>query len=129
MSEDINFGAITEALNDKADRDLNNMTANIDYVVESYNDEDGNWYRLYKSGWVEQGGFYGSGYTNYTTKTISLLKPFLSTYYSISLINATTGDCYEPTITAKTTTDFTVRNTTNLNSMGGWEAKGKGAEL
>lgn len=25
MSEDINFGAITEALNDKADRDLNNV--------------------------------------------------------------------------------------------------------
>ncbi len=70
---DINFGAITEALNDKADRDLNNMTANIDYVVESYNDGT-NWYRVYKSGWVEQGAKFPTNSTN--IESITFLKPF-----------------------------------------------------
>lgn len=39
----------------KADRDLNNTPANIDYVVKTGSSAAG-WYRLYKSGWIEQGG-------------------------------------------------------------------------
>ena len=73
---DINVGAISEALNNKADRDLNNTDvqsrldnkadtdlSNIpsayDYVVASQNPTSANgytWFRKYKSGWVEQGG-------------------------------------------------------------------------
>lgn len=36
MSEDINVGGMSEALNNKADRDLNNLNIpdNIDYVIE-----------------------------------------------------------------------------------------------
>ena len=72
---DTNVGAISEALNNKADRDLNNTDvqsrldnkANInlsnipsayDYVVASQKPSSANsytWYRKYKSGWVEQG--------------------------------------------------------------------------
>lgn len=58
---DINIGAITEALNDKSDRDLRNVdnTAGADAVIEYQvpTAENGyTWYRKYKSGWVEQGG-------------------------------------------------------------------------
>lgn len=58
---DINVGAITEALNDKSDRDLRNVdnTAGADAVIEFQvpTAENGyTWYRKYKSGWVEQGG-------------------------------------------------------------------------
>lgn len=58
---DIDFGQISEALNDKTDRDMRNVdnTAGTDAVVEYQEPTAGNnytWYRKYKSGWVEQGG-------------------------------------------------------------------------
>lgn len=80
MSEDINFGAITEALNDKADRDLNNTNPVADYVVERYDDEEGNWYEVWKSGWLRQGGKSDS---LSDIKSITLLKPFKSVDYSV----------------------------------------------
>lgn len=46
------------ALNNKADINLSNISNNIDYVIgtKQPTDSDLTWYRLYKSGWVEQGG-------------------------------------------------------------------------
>ena len=43
------------ALGGKANTDLSNVSSNIDYVVESYQNGT-EWYKIYKSGWVEQGG-------------------------------------------------------------------------
>ena len=48
-----------------------------DYVVTRYADDEGNWYRVYKSGWVEQGGL------GQMPATVSLLKPFANTVYSV----------------------------------------------
>lgn len=58
---DINIGAITEALNDKEDRDLKNTDTDsgADAVIEFQRPTAENgytWYRKYASGWVEQGG-------------------------------------------------------------------------
>lgn len=61
MSEDINVNALAEAINDKMDRDGNNVdtTSGADSVI-AYQvptaENDYKWYRLYASGWVEQGG-------------------------------------------------------------------------
>lgn len=121
MSEDINFGAITEALNDKADRDLNNMTANIDYVVESYDDEEGNWYRVYKSGWIEQGGISSPSGSDLT---ISLLKPYIDTNYTLVMT------IHDPNTTgvghtrAKTETSFIMYTAATCNKV--WYACGQG---
>lgn len=120
---DINFGAITEALNDKADRDLNNTNPVADYVVENYNDGT-NWYRVYKSGWVEQGGT-GTVQTN-----ISLLKEFANTNYSI--VWSFTSGSRENTkshsqLTSKTTTSFIV-DLYDANNTFLWRAEGQGAE-
>jgi len=52
-------GLNTGLFNGKADTDLRNVSAGIDFVVESQLPTAGNnytWYRKYKSGWVEQGG-------------------------------------------------------------------------
>lgn len=52
-------GLNASLFNNKADLDLANVLANIDYVVESQLPTAGNnyiWYRKYRSGWVEQGG-------------------------------------------------------------------------
>lgn len=60
---DIDFGQLSEALNDKSDRDLRNVdtTAKADAVIDFQlpaADNGYTWYRKYASGWVEQGGSY-----------------------------------------------------------------------
>ena len=62
---DINIGAITEALNDKMDRDAHNVQSPSAVVIAKQDptaDNNYTWYRKYSDGWVEQGGIvdYGS---------------------------------------------------------------------
>lgn len=60
MAEDIDVGAITEALNSKVDLPTGDSQDGIDFVVDWQTptaDNNYTWYRKYKSGWVEQGGF------------------------------------------------------------------------
>ena len=53
-----NKAEVNTLLNNKADINLSNISNNIDYVIETKQptDSDLSWYRIYKSGWVEQGG-------------------------------------------------------------------------
>ena len=56
---DINVGQITEALNDKMDRDAHNVQSPSAVVVDKQDPSSSNnytWYRKYSDGWVEQGG-------------------------------------------------------------------------
>ena len=58
--------------------------ADVDYVVESYVN-GASWYRVYKSGWCEQGGT-ATVQTNTepaASNTITLLKPYLDTNYTV----------------------------------------------
>jgi len=58
---DINVGQISEALNDKMDRDAHNVQNPSAVVVEKQDPtalNDYTWYRKYSDGWVEQGGTY-----------------------------------------------------------------------
>jgi hypothetical protein len=41
----------------KAQTDLANVNSNIDFIVEHWEDANGNWYDLYRSGKLVQGGF------------------------------------------------------------------------
>lgn len=64
---DINVGQLAEAINDKMDRDAHNIQTPSDIVIAYQNptaQNDYTWYRKYKSGWVEQGGFYASQFAN-----------------------------------------------------------------
>lgn len=57
--EQMDWSAWASSLAGKANIDLSNTPANVDYVVESQEPTSANgytWYRKYKSGWVEQGG-------------------------------------------------------------------------
>lgn len=128
---------------DKAQTDLSNvsqlpqsrinaiMPANMDYVVDSYSDEEGNWYRVYKSGWLEQGGAYKTDSDQ--VKTITYLKQFSAVpSLLINLSKITEGaldnngfaslDYLVPYY--QTATSFTVK----ASAWGlRWEAKGMGA--
>ena len=57
---DINFGAMSEALNDKLDIDLGNVESPLSPIrvvaVQYPTAENGyRWYRKYSDGWIEQG--------------------------------------------------------------------------
>ena len=75
----IDINKVYEDMNLKANNNLSNVSANIDYVVERYNDGT-NWYRVYKSGWIEQGGILRN--RTEEVKTFNLLKPFANTEYT-----------------------------------------------
>ena len=74
-------GLNASLFNGKADTDLNNVSAGIDFVVESYQNGT-DWYRLYKSGWVEQGGRILNA-TNNAYSTVNLHRQFADTNYTI----------------------------------------------
>lgn len=62
--EDINVNAIADTLNHKVDLPAGKNQSDIDYVVAFQRptaDNNYTWYRLYKSGWVEQGGIITFG--------------------------------------------------------------------
>ena len=89
----------------KADVDLGNVDDNIDYVVESYNDGK-NWYKIWKSGWIEQSAF-NTGNESWSTKTINLLLPFKNSNYSVLFTRLTDG-----------TSSFTSTTTAQVKMIG-----------
>ena len=131
---------------DKAQTDLSNvsqlpqsrinaiMPANMDYVVESYTDaETGQWYRVYKSGWIEQGGgpvSYGSGWGQ--SGTVNLLKEMANQKYMVTLTFATTTS-FAPSLacTGRNVTSFSWQKDANDSSSKSgnfiWMAIGQGA--
>ena len=136
----------TGALSGKLNTDLSNasratqaainsmMPANMDYVVDSYFDEEGNWYRVYKSGWVEQGGHWQPTVTN-TYKTITLLKEMANSSYYVNIMQAdptNTGSAeaqYYSSVKIYNPTNTSFKAATGLNELPlyRWEVKGQGA--
>ena len=98
--------------------DLSNTPTNIDYVVESQEPTSENnytWYRLYKSGWIEQGG-YSDGSTG--TVVISLPIEMSNTNYIVIKNSGASNDgtasqryvsCY-----ALSTTSFSTYDTSTF---------------
>ena len=100
-----------------------------DYVTETYTDENGNWYRVYKSGWIEQGGT-ANGSVNYWDNQLNFIKPMANNKYAVL---TSSYILHKPTIRNKTTTGFQVigqeatdRTYTSAFS-GDWMVCGQGA--
>ena len=131
MSDDIDIGQIGEALNHKADLDLNNTNPFADYVIEWEAASLANnyrWYRLYKSGWLEQGGNNIASTTG--AITITFLKHFKDTTYTLTssiLHNATPVDLTNAqAVGGKTVSSFQYfcKAATDTGYNISWEAKG-----
>jgi hypothetical protein len=89
------------------------MPNSVDYVVESWNDGAGGWYRRYRSGWVEQGG------KTTLTSTITFPVPFADEhayYMSSSYDNNGGRGC---------AISFETRTTTSTVCRGQWTDDGK----
>lgn len=131
---DIDFGQLSEALNDKADTDLRNVdtTAKADAVIDYQlpTAENGyTWYRKYKSGWVEQGGI-ATVTTNGTDTIVTMPVEMSNTKYTI-VAGKSAGDTAGVgfNIEPSTTTTFKagVAYGSNLTRDFGWQVSGKSA--
>lgn len=138
MSDQINVNAIADTLNNKMDLDMENLPANIDFVVDSKNptNDDPSWYRLYRSGWLEQGGVgHGNGSTS---QTITFSKSFANTNYyfnSVVDISKSTGSYNLDAFAGARSTDSMVVWLKNGNGSAlstdyffFWEVKGLAAQ-
>lgn len=121
----------TNALTGKANTDLSNVLANIDYVVDSKipTESDPSWYRKYKSGWLEQGG-QTAGIAGSTPTTVTLLKPYNNTAYNVIVqpVGAYTksGEANN-VIPTRTTTNFILTSGQIATQPFIWRAEGQGA--
>lgn len=100
----------------------------MDYVVEDWQ-QGNNWYRVWKSGWVEQGG----GFTvknDYITETVAFRKPFKNTLYFATAVSDYTAYLEKAVvISGKTTNNITFAGVHNTNGNANWTAKGYGVEI
>ena len=96
-----------------------------DFVINSYSDANGNWYRKYKSGWVEQGGLSAN---KGGIVTVSLLQDMANTNYYISANLYSTSSSTDKgylILSNKNNTSFQF-NFSNTNNVL-WYACGQGA--
>ncbi len=91
---EVDLGGIVTELNGKADKDLSNISENIAYIVDSYHDDEGNWYRKWSDGWVEQGGLIKKG----GTYTGQIQITFLCPLSKIITLNRTNVSAYSSTV-------------------------------
>lgn len=132
---EINIGQISEALNDKADRDLHNVdtTVKADAIIDFQAPTAENnytWYRKYKSGWVEQGGAI-IGLTDWADRTITLpitMRDRGYSYVQSPIMNTSTGPgAWAIGVTLKTETQITSRFYANNGFLPTWQVSGVSA--
>lgn len=117
-------GINAEMFNGKADRNLLNTTDNVDIVVESQLPTSANgytWYRKYKSGWVEQGGY--KEISTGGSATISLPIAMVDTNYSAQMTPASNTSGASPRIAIIKSNLTTTTITLNWYSYNDGQAK------
>ena len=87
----IDVTELAQEIAGKVDRVINGK--NIAYIVDSYNDMKGNWWREWSDGWLEQGGL-NRGNGIYTKVTINLLRPFSGPDYTLVTGSTIGGDAW-----------------------------------
>ncbi len=124
-------------------RSINNINADVngnvtiplpsdmtDYIIESYRNGT-EWYEVYKSGKVRQGG-YKAASSSVVEYTITLLKKYANTDYTVlktlkSSNTINTAGFGDVGIKSPTTTSFIMRvQNSNLNTGAYWVAEGQG---
>ena len=109
--------------------DVTNLQTEIggaDYVVEYQRPTTENnytWYRLYKSGWIEQGSP-----NNTMNKTITFPKEMADTNYTIIGPGFVIANYGRSAVITKTTTGFTTDSSANNSGTDYWEVKGFAAQ-
>ena len=108
------------------------LLGGADIVIETYRSGT-SWYRLYRSGWIEQGGFITKTTSN--TEAMTFHKPMKDTNYSIQITvyDTRTNDnaAHGVKITSRTASGLSVQlssswssGSNNINLPYYWEVKG-----
>lgn len=115
----IDAGRIGEQLANKQDKCV--------HIIETYQN-GASWYRVYSDGWCEQGGLFPSVSSDQNI-TITLVKPFKDTNYTVNTIRGNTN--YNANITwywlgyfNKTNFNFATRARSGGNGVDNWQACG-----
>ena len=108
----------------KANVTLNNLDTNnlsVHVVVDSYHDAEGNWYRKYSDGWVEQGGINIPTGNDYNV-AVSFLKAYKDTNYTLLVSAPILDGAASPSnaITATSTVMVMVGGGTNRQTNTGF---------
>ena len=107
--------------------DFVNLNNGMDYVIESWQNGT-SWYRLYKSGWLEQGD--RTPETASSPYTVSLMKPYRDTTYSIFVQleqQISNPQLWTRAITNQTTSSFTSNQYSDYYVNFYWKAEGYSA--
>ena len=85
---DIDVSKLASQLTKFANRDMHNLSDTADAVIDFGRYTSGKhikWYRLYKSSWIEQGGFYDNDslVKDWPAVTVSFPKQMLDTTYTL----------------------------------------------
>lgn len=114
-----------DALTGKVDLATGVSQADVDYVIETYTSGT-SWYRVYKSGWCEQGGRFQSNDGNDTQ--VVFLKAFADTNYTpiVGQMLGSNGDAtfWNWSINSLTASSMTIHNATNGTNTCIWQAAG-----
>lgn len=126
---DIDFGQLSEALNDKMDRGGMNAQSPCAVVVAKQDptaDNNYTWYRKYSDGWVEQGGLQTSA-SGSSGVTVTLPVAMADANYTITA-TVTGEQAYFVGCLNKTTTSFLWRSfntsTQGYDKAGSWQVSG-----
>lgn len=124
---DIDIGQISEALNNKTDRNMRNVDtgAKADSVIDWQEPTAENgytWYRKYASGWVEQGGTLPAQATVTATLPIEMSDNNYQVLLTGGLFATTTGDIRVKYVQTRTTTSFTASANSAIAYM--WQVSG-----
>lgn len=115
--EEIDVGNLLEQVNNKLDRDFGNAPSNIDAIVESYRNGS-DWYEIYKSGKIKQGGIAASVAAG---ATVPLLKSMKTGYNIIGSTTAkaitTAGSFQIVSISEATESTFYCKTNNNSGSV------------
>lgn len=128
---DIDVGQLSEAINDKMDRDAHNVESPSAVVIESQMptaDNNYTWYRKYSDGWVEQGGKYQSTSNGYQTYNliVSMADSNYTLVCSYQDVAASDSSVRGFNTGAFTTTTFKAKNGVNgSNVLFNWQVSGK----
>lgn len=133
---DIDIGAISEALNNKTDRNMRNVDTSVSDSVIAWQaptaENDYTWYRKYASGWVEQGGIISTNADAAFIQTLPVV--MASNNYNVVVTRKTIEDS-TGTINSRwcrvynlTTTTFTTWGKYGNHTDIFWEVKGMSAQ-
>lgn len=125
---DIDVNYLSEAINDKMDRDAHNVQSPSAVVIAKQDPTAENgytWYRLYSDGWVEQGGqTSGTGETVNVTLPIEMADANFGGFVSyLVAINSSEWTSYVNGFSNRTTT--TIRYNSKSGLLRSWQVSGK----